>query len=176
MIDHYSPIPRIFSPEALLPSQMPRSSAVSPEKRLMLAVLDKIVHDIQAYRVINTYCARRLYQEAREDVASEAVFPFSFVFCCQHLGLEPERLRRKLLSEDHVSRSNLNGAQSPRTTRHHQRRTAKEVHALRQKIDALRLAGFRPFQIAARLGESQYLVDYYMHTLAHHRERRRNQR
>jgi hypothetical protein len=87
-----SPPSRLFEPDLLLPSQyfglVQRRGGITPEKRLMLAVLESALHDFQRYRLAGGIRRKRLFREAQEW--------FSFAVICQALGIDPDCIRQKL--------------------------------------------------------------------------------
>ena len=90
-----------LEPETILPSQyfdrVHIDASLQPEKRLMLAVLEDAVGTFQKYATASTRRGQRLFAEAEEWFASDAMdWPFGFENICQALGLEPEFLRRGL--------------------------------------------------------------------------------
>ena len=101
----------VIIPEALpgydvvLPSQFhdiwPRTRFLSSERALALAVLSRVVVDLQKFRRARRRRQQRMYMEAYQWVASETCdWPYSFVNLCEMLGLSPEALRAGLLGEE----------------------------------------------------------------------------
>ncbi len=87
-----------LEPETILPSQffdrIQIDASLQPEKRLMLAVLEDAVGTFQKYVTTSTRRGQRLFTEAEEWFASEAMdSPFGFENVCQALGLEASFLR-----------------------------------------------------------------------------------
>jgi hypothetical protein len=70
----------MFEPLSLLPSQLTSTSPLTPEHRLVLAVLEDAVHVLTTYREGQSSRERRLYQEAYAWFASDEVLPFSFAY------------------------------------------------------------------------------------------------
>ena len=85
-------------PEAILPEQFFRpSAALPPEKRLMLAVLEGALLDLQRSAGARTPRARRLRDEVDAWFAADGEdWPFSFVNLCYALGLDASAVRRRL--------------------------------------------------------------------------------
>ncbi|MGE0822079.1 MAG: hypothetical protein AB7G75_07840 [Candidatus Binatia bacterium] len=93
----------LFSPDILLPSQyygqLTRQRQLTPEKKLLLAVLENAVYDIQRSRNIHRPRERRLFEETAVWFASEEdTAPMSFVAICHALDLDPDYIRRKVFS------------------------------------------------------------------------------
>jgi len=93
----------ILTPEPALPAQFKdvwyRSRAISPERALVLAVMWQAVIDLQKHRFAKRRQQQRLYWEAWEWVASDdRNWSYSFSNLCDMLNLNPEPLRKELLS------------------------------------------------------------------------------
>jgi hypothetical protein len=84
-------------PEAILPEQFFRPSvALPPEKRLMLAVLEGALLDLQRSAVARTPRARRRTDEvAAWFAADDEGWPCSFLNVCQALGLDVSAVRTR---------------------------------------------------------------------------------
>jgi hypothetical protein len=65
------------------------------EERLMLAVLENAIEDFQKYILANDKRGKELFEEAEEWIL-ETNSPsfFSFENICEHLGLDPDYVRR----------------------------------------------------------------------------------
>ncbi len=92
---------RLFEPDILLPSQyfgvVQRRGSLTPEKKLMLAVLESALHDFQRYRLATGIRGKRLFREAQEWLTSrEETGALSFVVICQALGIDPDYLCKKM--------------------------------------------------------------------------------
>jgi hypothetical protein len=74
------------------PRVSPSGQFREPERLLVLAVLEDAVCLLKEYRE-STSKQRKLVEEAREWVESNAMFPFSFAWCCQHAGYDVGYLR-----------------------------------------------------------------------------------
>ena len=73
---------------------------LTPEKKLMLAVLESAVHDFQWYRLAKGRRAKRLFREAQEWLASqEETGMFSFVGICHAVGVDPGYIRKRLFRQ-----------------------------------------------------------------------------
>jgi len=84
-------------PEAMLPEQFFRpSAALPPEKRLMLAVLEGALLDLQRSAGARTPRARRLADEVDAwFAADDEGWPCSFLNVCQALGLDVSAVRTR---------------------------------------------------------------------------------
>ena len=92
----------MLAPLAIPPVQFydlwSRSRAVSPERRLALAVMEQAINDLIIHRFARRRRHQRAYWEAYEwMVADDYEWPFSFVNLCASLRLEVEPIRRRLL-------------------------------------------------------------------------------
>jgi len=99
--DKANTVSRLFEPDVLLPSQyfgvVQRRESLTPEKRLMLAVLESALHDFQRYRLARGVRGKRLFREAQEWLISrEEIRAFSFIVICQALGIDPDYLSNKM--------------------------------------------------------------------------------
>jgi hypothetical protein len=74
------------------PRVSPSAQYREPEKLLVLAVLEDVVYILQEFRM-DTAKSRTLVKEARLWVASDAMYAFSFAWCCQHAGYDVGYLR-----------------------------------------------------------------------------------
>ena len=75
-----------------------RSRPLSPERELMVAILEEAVADYQRCFSARDKKARKRFAEAErwiEDTDSEWIF--SFINCCEALAVEPGYLRQGLL-------------------------------------------------------------------------------
>jgi hypothetical protein len=69
-----------------------------PEKRLMLAVLEAAVADVQTYAGVQSGRGRRIFTEAAKWIgSSDCDRPFDFESICTALGLDPSFIRSGLL-------------------------------------------------------------------------------
>lgn len=74
-----------------------RSVPMTPERRLMISVMDRAAADIVLGGQARGGAAEEVGESARRWVASEAVsWPFAFVRICDALGLEPQWVRRRI--------------------------------------------------------------------------------
>jgi hypothetical protein len=93
----------LFQPDSLLPAQffasLKQRSKACGERRLMAAILEDAIDCFQKYLWAKDNRSRNLRQEAENWFLSEDdSWPFSFVNVCHALELEPDFLRRGLLS------------------------------------------------------------------------------
>jgi len=91
-------------PDIILLSQyfgvVERREHVTPEKKLMLAVLENGVHDFQRYRLASGRRGKRLFREAQEWLTSqEETGMFSFVGICHAVGIDPDYIRKGLFRQ-----------------------------------------------------------------------------
>jgi hypothetical protein len=82
----------------LLPGQWSdaRRPPLTPEKMLLSALLKEALDTLTTTRAIYTRRANRLWNEAVTWVLADVETYGSFVFCCQHLGIEVGRARHAL--------------------------------------------------------------------------------
>lgn len=90
-----------FEPAPVLPAQLfgnaEPDSAIMPEKRLLLAVLEEAVITYQRHVADEGRRGRRLFREAEEWMGSDdARWPCSFRNICEALGFDPAYIRRGL--------------------------------------------------------------------------------
>jgi len=90
---------RLFQPDVLITEQFAvarrRRSALSSEKRLMLAVLEHALDDYQKYVVAQDRIGRALFAEAADWIArttNDGVFSFEHI--SETLDIDPGYLRR----------------------------------------------------------------------------------
>ena len=92
----------LSGPNLLLPSQyygqLAYQEQLTPEKKLLLGVLESAVYDIQRYHNARCMRERRLFHEAYAWFASEEdKSPFSFVAICHALEWDPVYIRKGVL-------------------------------------------------------------------------------
>jgi hypothetical protein len=88
-------------PDISLPSQyfdvIRGCGHLTPEQKLMLAVLESAVHDFQRYHLATRQRGKRLFREAYEWLtAREETGIFSCVAICHALGIDPDYIRSGL--------------------------------------------------------------------------------
>jgi len=93
--------PSLILPDIMVPTQyfyvMERRNSVSPESKLLWAVLASAIHDFQEHRRATRASEKRLFQEAQTWFMSREVFnAFSFVAVCQALDLDPDAVCQRL--------------------------------------------------------------------------------
>lgn len=109
------PAAAFFIPNnAMVPAQyftmVERRHSLSPEKKLLWAVLESAVHDVQVYCHATRSSEKRLFREAQDwFTTSQATGCFSFVAICDAVGLEPDcvwqRLARWLVEPKEAERN-----------------------------------------------------------------------
>ena len=87
-----------LEPETVLPEQFfRRSGGSSPERRLMLAVLEEALLDLRRSANRGTLRMRRLADEVEGwSAANDDGWPCSFLRVCQALGLDAAAVRTRL--------------------------------------------------------------------------------
>jgi hypothetical protein len=90
---------RLFQPDVLITEQFiaarRRRSALSSEKRLMLAVLENALDDFQKYVIAEDRVGRALFVEAAEWIArTDNDDVFSFEHISETLDIDPSYFRR----------------------------------------------------------------------------------
>src|SRR5512141_2804831 len=94
---------RLFQPDILLPSQffvtLRRKGPQEPERRLVVAILEDAVECFHKHLFARDYKARQLFEDAEMWILSEdRDWPFSFENICELLDLNPQYLRRGLVT------------------------------------------------------------------------------
>ena len=109
------------SPEAILPEQFFRpSAALPPEKRLMLAVLERALLDLQGSAVARTPRARQLADEVDAwFAADDESWPCSFLNVCHSLGLDVSAVRTLAARWRTGARANVVTLRIERVDAHH---------------------------------------------------------
>lgn len=86
-----------LEPDIILPAQFIPRSAATPEKRLLLAVLEEAVGTYQRHAAASDLPSRRMFTDAEEWFASEDTsWIFSFVAICDAIGLDATYVRSGL--------------------------------------------------------------------------------
>ncbi len=93
----------LFQPDSLLPAQfftaLKQRSQACGERRLMAAILEDAIDCFQKHLWAKDNRSRTLRQEAENwFLSDDDSWPFSFSNVCQALDLEPDFLRRGLIS------------------------------------------------------------------------------
>ena len=99
----------LFGPNLILPSQyydqLAYQGQLTPEKKLLLAVLESAAYDIQRYHNARRARERRLFLEAYAWFTSEEdKDPFSFVAICHALEWDPVYIRERVLPRTYRSK------------------------------------------------------------------------
>jgi hypothetical protein len=92
-------------PETVLPVQFraicSQGEAISPERELMVAVLQEAIADVQRYRFAKAREQQKLFSQACEWMSSDDMsWPFSFASLCATLGISAEGIRDRLLGAE----------------------------------------------------------------------------
>ena len=108
-------------PDAILPEQFFRpSAALAPEKRLMLAMLEGALLDLQRSAVARTPRARRLADEVDTwFAADDEGWPCSFLNVCQALGLDASAVRTRVARWRTEAQANVVTLRVERTDAYH---------------------------------------------------------
>ncbi|MBI4516341.1 MAG: hypothetical protein HY699_11065 [Deltaproteobacteria bacterium] len=94
---------RLFQPDVLLPAQffstLRRKAPQEPERRLVVAILEDAVDCFHKHLFARDHKARQLFEDSEAWILSDdRDWPFSFANICELLDLNPEYLRRGLLT------------------------------------------------------------------------------
>jgi hypothetical protein len=110
-----------LEPETVLPEQFcRRSAASSPERRLMSAVLEAALLDLERSANRNTPRMRRLADEVEAwFAADDEEWPCSFLRICHALGLDASAVRTRLTYWRIEARANVVPLRIERTDAHH---------------------------------------------------------
>ena len=85
------------SPEPILASAGYVAARRQPEKRLMVAILESAVNDLQHHAAASNGRGRRFFIEAKAWFASTATHgPGDFEYICQALDFDPSAIRTRL--------------------------------------------------------------------------------
>jgi hypothetical protein len=91
------PLKRIFSSRKIS-SEIHRSRPLSPEHELMVAVLEGALADYQRCCSARDKKGMKQFADAKAWILeSDSEWIFSFINCCEALGIEPGYLRQGLL-------------------------------------------------------------------------------
>jgi hypothetical protein len=69
------------------------ATTLEPEKRLMLAVLEGAVRDLQTYAAVSTGRGRQIFMEADAWFRGGGAGPFAFETICHAIGFDPDFIR-----------------------------------------------------------------------------------
>ena len=87
----------LLEPEIILPSQLPCATIETPEKRLLLAVLEEAVGTYQRYLMATDPRSRALFADVEAWFASEdSLWLYSFVAICDAIGINATYVRSGL--------------------------------------------------------------------------------
>ncbi len=87
----------MIEPDIILPSELLRRVVATPEKRLLLAVLEEAVGTYQRHAMATAPRSRAVFAEVEAWFASEDVTRlYAFVPICEALGLDATYLRSGL--------------------------------------------------------------------------------
>lgn len=87
----------MIEPDVVLPSQLRPRGLATPEKRLMLAVLEEAVGTFQRYVMATDRQSRDLFADVEAWFASEETgWLFSFIGICDALGVDASYVRSGL--------------------------------------------------------------------------------
>lgn len=98
----------LLKPETILPAQFQRmwcgTRKTTPEKALLMAVLQQALEDLRNSSDRPGAQARRLYREAYQWVVSDdRSWPCSFLNVCDLLGLSAGALRTEMLRSERAA-------------------------------------------------------------------------
>jgi hypothetical protein len=95
-----------FFPGIVVPEQFfSEASYATPEHELLAAVMDNVMDDIRKRGVgVEKKRRKRLASEALNWVMSDLVWPYSFVYCCQHLNLDVKEARTMFVTSYYQGR------------------------------------------------------------------------
>ena len=91
-----------FEVDVILPAQMwgGAGTQVTPEKRLMIAILEDAIMCLRKYHSVKRGAGRRLFQDARRWVLERgSAWEFSFQNICEALDIAAEDIRHCLRKE-----------------------------------------------------------------------------
>lgn len=109
---------RDFEPCTILPAQFfePRVTLATGEQRLLMAMLEDVMHLLHRRPPARSGRARRDASAARAWIeADDPTFAFSFVSVCSALGLDPAAIRRELRVASRVRRMAAGVPEGPPT-------------------------------------------------------------
>ena len=88
-----------------------RSGPISPERDLMVAILDEALNDYQRCFRAREKKGRKRFADARAWILkTDSQWIFSFINCCEVLGIDPGYLRRGLLRWKRRKRARFSSA------------------------------------------------------------------
>jgi hypothetical protein len=100
-----------------------RSRPLSPERELMVAVLEEAVADYQrCWKARDKKGMERFADAQAWILESDSEWIFSFINCCEALGIEPDYLRQRLLRWNQAKRAKLLSAPAIPQQKHQSKR------------------------------------------------------
>lgn len=90
--------------DAMLPVQFEvlwrARATTSPERRLLLAMIERAAADVRLFQGRRATRARRMYADAREWIlCNDRSHPLAFAVICDLIGLDPSAVRAAILPE-----------------------------------------------------------------------------
>jgi hypothetical protein len=102
-----------------------RAFPLSPERKLMAAVLEEALIDYQRGSSAHDNKGKERFAEAEAWILeTEAEWIFSFVNCCEVLGIDPDYLRQGLLHWKHGKGASVAATQRTNFSKRHLRHAA----------------------------------------------------
>ena len=87
-----------FEPDILTPSQFYGGIAEKGERGLLCALLDEALTCIKGKAIgAGRYSRLTIAQRTKDWIESNSDESYSFIFCCQHLNIDAERIRKMFL-------------------------------------------------------------------------------
>jgi len=100
-----------------------RSCPLSPERELMAAVLEGALADYQQCCSTRDKKGMKQFADAKSWILeSDSEWIFSFIHCCEALGIEPDYLRRGLLRSKQGKRARPSSASAIQRQKNHPKR------------------------------------------------------
>jgi hypothetical protein len=100
-----------------------RSRPRSPERDLMLAILEEALNDYQRCFSARDKKGRNRFTDARAWILNtDSEWIFSFINCCEVLGIEPDNFRQGVLRWKQRKRARLLSARSIQHQKHQPKR------------------------------------------------------
>ena len=100
-----------------------RSRPRSPERDLMLAILEEALNDYQRCFSARDKKGRNRFTDARAWILNtDSEWIFSFINCCEVLGIEPDYLRQGVLRWKQGKRARLLSARAIQHQKHQPKR------------------------------------------------------
>jgi hypothetical protein len=100
-----------------------RSRPRSPERDLMLAILEEALNDYQGCFRARDHKGRKRFADARAWIMNtDSGWIFSFINCCEVLGLQPDCFRQGVLRWKQEKRARLLSARAIQHQKHQPKR------------------------------------------------------